>query len=115
MESHEIRECLSHNLKKYRKIKGWSQFELAEKAEISEQTINSIEGLRLWPSDKTLSKICQALEVEMYKLFVPQKMSVQSEAASELKHAVIKTVEELVHDTLSEWEKQESGKLKVES
>ena len=106
MESQELRETLSQNLKKYRKIKGWSQFELAEKAEISEQTVNSIEGLRLWPSDKTLAKIANVLEVEMYRLFVPQKLTLQSEAISELKHAVVKTVENLVHDTLSDWVNQ---------
>ena len=106
MESQELRETLSQNLKKYRKIKGWSQFELAEKAEISEQTVNSIEGLRLWPIDKTLAKIANVLEVEMYRLFVPQKLKLQSEAISELKHAVVKTVENLVHNTLSDWENQ---------
>lgn len=106
MESQELRECLSLNLKKYRKIKGWSQFELAEKAEISEQTVNSIEGLRLWPSDKTLAKLANVLEVEMYRLFVPQTLAMQSETISELKHAVVKTVEMLVHDTLQDWERQ---------
>ena len=106
MKSQELRETLSQNLKKYRKIKGWSQFELAEKAEISEQTVNSIEGLRLWPSDKTLAKIANVLEVEMYRLFVPQKLTLQSEAISELKHAVVETVETLVHDTLQDWEMQ---------
>ena len=106
MESQELRETLSQNLKKYRKIKGWSQFELAEKAEISEQTVNSIEGLRLWPSDKTLAKIANVLEVETYRLFVPQKLALQSETISELKHAVVKTVEGLVHETLSDWENQ---------
>lgn len=106
MESQELRECLSLNLKKYRKIKGWSQFELAEKAEISEQTVNSIEGLRLWPSDKTLAKLANVLEVEMYRLFVPQMLAMQSETISELKHAVVKTVETLVHDTLQDWERQ---------
>ena len=106
METQDLRVALSLNLKKYRKIKGWSQFELAEKAEISEQTVNSIEGLRLWPSDKTLAKIANVLEVEMYRLFVPQKLTLQSEAISELKHAVVKTVENLVHDTLSDWENQ---------
>ena len=106
MKSQELRETLSQNLKKYRKIKGWSQSELAEKAEISEQTVNSIEGLRLWPSDKTLAKIANVLEVEMYRLFVPQKLTLQSEAISELKHAVVKTVENLVHNTLSDWENQ---------
>ena len=106
MESQELRECLSLNLKKYRKIKGWSQFELAEKAEISEQTVNSIEGLRLWPSDKTLTKLANVLEVEMYRLFVPQTLAMQSETISELKHAVVKTVETLVHGTLQDWERQ---------
>lgn len=106
MESQELRECLSLNLKKYRKIKGWSQFELAEKAEISEQTVNSIESLRLWPSDKTLAKLANVLEVEMYRLFVPQTLAMQSETISELKHAVVKTVETLVHDTLQDWERQ---------
>lgn len=106
MESQELREALSLNLKKYRKIKGWSQFELAEKAEISEQTVNSIEGLRLWPSDKTLAKLANVLEVEMYRLFVPQTLAMQSETISEIKHAVVKTVETLVHDTLQDWERQ---------
>ena len=99
MNPQELREDLSQNLKKYRKQKGWSQFKLAEKAEISEQTINSIEGLRLWPSDKTLSKIASALEVEMYQLFVPQKIDLQSE----LKQAIVKTVEGIIHDTLQDW------------
>lgn len=106
MESQELREYLSQNLKKYRKAKGWSQFDLAEKSQISEQTVNSIEGLRLWPSDKTLSKIVNALEIEMYKLFIPQKFALQSETMAELKHAIVKTVEGLVHDTLCDWEGQ---------
>ncbi|MBO4731257.1 MAG: helix-turn-helix transcriptional regulator [Spirochaetaceae bacterium] len=109
MEPKELRECLSQNLKKYRKQRGWSQFELAEKAEVSEQTINSIEGLRLWPSDKTLSKIATALHIEMYKLFVTKKLILKSESIVELKHAVINTVEELVHNTLQDWETEQTG------
>lgn len=106
MEAQELREALSQNLKKYRKAKNWSQFELAEKAEISEQTINSIEGLRLWPSDKTLAKIANVLDVEMYKLFIPQKLTIHPETITDLKHSVVKAVEELVHETLSDWENQ---------
>ena len=104
MESQEIRECLSLNLKKYRKIKGWSQFELAERAEISEQTVNSIEGLRLWPSDKTLAKIASVLDVDLYRLFLPQKLSMQSDSIVELKSVAVETVENLVHDILHDWE-----------
>lgn len=106
MEIQDLRETLSINLKKYRNVKKWSQFELAEYAGVSEQTINSIEGLRLWPSDKTLTKIANVLDIEIYRLFIPQKISIQSETISDLKHAVVKTIEELVHDTLSDWENQ---------
>ena len=106
MEALELRETLSQNLKKYRKIKNWSQFELAEKAEISEQTINSIEGLRLWPSDKTISKIAKVLDVEMYKLFVPQKVAIKPKSIEELKHTVVKTLENIIHETLNDWAKQ---------
>ena len=106
MESQEIRERLSQNIKKYRKRKDWSQFQLAESAGISEQTVNSIEGLRLWPSDNTFAKISNALEVDLYKLFVPQKFDLHSESIVDLKHAVVKTVETLIHDTLQDWEDQ---------
>lgn len=58
------------------------------------------------PSDKTLAKIANVLEVEMYRLFVPQKLTLQSETISELKHAVVKTIENPVHDTLNDWENQ---------
>lgn len=105
MESKELRECLSLNLKKYRKVKNWSQFELSEKAEISEQTINSIEGLRLWPSDKTLIKIAKALDVEIYSLFIPQNLEVRSEIITELKESVLKTVEDIFHETLQDWKR----------
>ena len=106
MESQEIRERLSQNIKKYRKRKDWSQFQLAESAGISEQTVSSIEGLRLWPSDNTFAKISNALEVNLYKLFVPQKFDMHSESIVDLKHTVVKTVETLIHDTLQDWEDQ---------
>ncbi|MBO5289648.1 MAG: helix-turn-helix transcriptional regulator [Spirochaetales bacterium] len=79
MEQIELRKRLSVNLKKQRKNKNWSQFELAEKADISEQTINSIESHRLWPSDKTLVKIAGALKIDIYKLFLPDENSIEIE------------------------------------
>lgn len=100
MDSQELKECLSINLKKYRKVKNWSQFELAENSGISEQTINSIEGLRLWPSDKTLSKISNSLGIEVYKLFIPQNIKLQKDDISELKQGFVKSIENIMHETL---------------
>ena len=42
----------------------------------------------------------------MYKLFIPQKISLQTESLVELKQTAIKTVEEIIHKTLSDWEHQ---------
>ncbi|MHC6202613.1 helix-turn-helix domain-containing protein [Breznakiellaceae bacterium SP9] len=67
-----IRKNLSLNIKKQRKIFGISQEKLAEIADLSAQTINDIEGCRMWVSDKTMAKLCQALHVEAYQLLLPQ-------------------------------------------
>ena len=106
MESQELKELLSQNIKKIRKERGWSQFELAEKAGISEQTMNSIEGLRLWPSDKTLSKLTSALKIAPYILFLPQKLSLKSNALKDLKAAAIKSVQDILRDALQDLAEQ---------
>ena len=48
-------------LKALRKEKGVTQEKLAEKTELSSQTINDIEGCRTWVSDKSLIKISEVL------------------------------------------------------
>jgi transcriptional regulator with XRE-family HTH domain len=59
------------NIKHQRKILAISQEKLAKTAELSTQTINDIEGCRIWVSDKTMAKLAQALQVEAYQLLVP--------------------------------------------
>ncbi len=102
MESNELKERLSANLKKLRKEKRWSQFDLAEKAEISEQTVNSIEGFRLWPSDRTLAKICTALNTDAYKLFMPTINGLSEEDATvrALEALIAKKIKDSVDKTL---------------
>lgn len=68
MESEKLREILSNNIKKERKKLGLTQEKLAEIAELSSQTINDIEGCRMWVSDKTMSKLAKVLHVEAYQL-----------------------------------------------
>ena len=44
---------------------------LAEKAELSAQTVNDIEGCRTWVSDKPLIKLAEALHTTPADLLVP--------------------------------------------
>jgi transcriptional regulator with XRE-family HTH domain len=68
----QLRSVLSANIKKRRAILGISQEKLAELAGLSLQTINGIEGRRLWLSDKTMIKIAEALQIEVFELFSPE-------------------------------------------
>jgi transcriptional regulator with XRE-family HTH domain len=72
-EAQNIRHILSGNIKSRRKILGISQEKLAEMADLSAQTINDIEGCRMWVSDKTIVKLCQALHIEAYQLLLPNQ------------------------------------------
>jgi len=67
----DLRKTLSVNIKKHREIQGLTQEKLAEKAGISANMINDIEGCRTWVSDKTLVKLAAALKTETYRLFLP--------------------------------------------
>jgi len=67
-----IRRILAGNIKKYRKNFGYSQEKLAEKASLSAQTLNDIEGCRRWVSALTLTKLAKALHVFEYQLLIPE-------------------------------------------
>ncbi len=107
MDVDELKNRLSANIKKLRKQKNLSQFELAEKANLSDQTINSIEGKRLWPSDKTMVKIANALETDACTFFLPENHFSNKPANSiiipELKSALKKNVEYLIDGFFSEY------------
>jgi len=62
---------ITQNIKKYRKIKGMTQAELAELVDLSHEFIRRIEskkGKKTFSVD-TLYRIAQALDVDMDKLF----------------------------------------------
>jgi len=71
MESEELRAILSCNIKKERKKLGLTQEKLAEISDLSSQTINDIEGCRMWVSDKTITKLARVLHVDVYQLLIP--------------------------------------------
>ncbi|MDR2701878.1 MAG: helix-turn-helix transcriptional regulator [Spirochaetaceae bacterium] len=67
-----IKNLLSHNIRLYREIIGYSQEELAEKAGISPPFLGAIERGEKWPSPETLAGIATGLKVNPYDLFKPE-------------------------------------------
>ena len=71
MKDFEIRTRVAENIRSIRKQKKLTQFQLAEKSNLSEATIKSIELAHSYPEEKTLSQITEALEIDVAKLFLP--------------------------------------------
>jgi transcriptional regulator with XRE-family HTH domain len=69
MEGKDLRTILSDNIKLFRRNHGWSQADLAERADISITFLSSIERCTKWPYPDTLVKIAKALKIEEFELF----------------------------------------------
>ena len=111
MTGNELLETLATNIKVLRKRKSWTQEKLAEESEMSVQAINFFEGKRRWPGENSLSKIADALGVEVYQLFIPQdktpiiieetpenekiRSQITEEVVDEVKRAVLRTLEKV--------------------
>jgi len=65
----DLRKLLAQNIKNYRKIRGFSQEMLAEKAGTSTTHIGMIETSKKYPSPQMLEKIAGALGIDTPELF----------------------------------------------
>ena len=65
----DIRDLLAENIKKFRRIRGFSQEILAEKAGTSTTHIGMIETSKKYPSPRMLARIAGALGIDTPELF----------------------------------------------
>jgi len=81
---------------------GLSQEKFAEISGLSVQTINDIEGGRRWVSDKSMTKLSAALNVECFQLLVPdffnqnKKETTPTQNLMKLKEKMHKGVDTLI-------------------
>ena len=115
MTENELKAVFSDNIKKYRSGK-FTQETLAEKIGVSVQNINDIEGKRRFPRTDTLVKIANALNVEVYQLFVPQdktpvvieetpenekiRAQMTDEIVKEIRHGVNKILDKIKKESI---------------
>jgi len=74
-----LREVFKENLKKNRRICGFSQEKLAEMAEVSTHHIAMIETGRNFPTAELIERIANALNIEAHELFVNETCSAKNE------------------------------------
>ena len=104
MTNDDIQKRLGENVKRIRKELKLTQFQLAEKAELSEETVKNIELSRCWTSDKNLAKLTKALNVDIHTLFLPEESSFNddSNASYAIKNAISENLKNYVKTVLEE-------------
>ncbi len=64
---------MENRLKELRAARGWSQGDLAEKLDVSRQTVNSLERGKYDPSLPLAFKIAAVFERPIEQIFSPEK------------------------------------------
>jgi transcriptional regulator with XRE-family HTH domain len=100
-----LREILAYRLKEKRRKCGFSQARLAEKVEVSTHHIGMIEIARDLPTLDLVERIADALDIEIYELFVDPFSS--HEELERLYQTVAKNIDHVVAEAV---EKALSGK-----
>ena len=64
---------MRNRLRKLREDQGWSQGELAERLEVSRQTVNALETGKYDPSLPLAFRIARLFELSIEAIFIPEE------------------------------------------
>jgi transcriptional regulator with XRE-family HTH domain len=107
-----IRETLSKNLRDNRRKCGFTQAQLAEKADVSLHYLAMIELTRNMPKVDTIERLANALNVEIHELFIaPLSPAFETK---KLRQEIITDLKEIVKEAVEEaFEQERKNKEKV--
>jgi transcriptional regulator with XRE-family HTH domain len=95
-------EIFAYNLKEKRRERGISQSQLAEKVDVSTHHIGMIEIARNYPTMELVERIANALDIEIYELFI-NPLSAHEElerlyqtVANDIERVVAEAVEKVI-------------------
>ncbi len=74
----EIQKLLAANLQNARANIGVSQSALADRCDLTPNYISELESGRRFPSHETLQKLCLALDLRPYQLFIDTEVDFRS-------------------------------------
>ena len=69
MTEQELKRIFGKNISIRRERKGWNQETLAEKADVSKNTISDIETGQKFARARTMVRLAKVLKTEVYELF----------------------------------------------
>lgn len=104
MDSTEIKNIFTSNIKRYRALNDMTQMQLAEEADISVGFLCDLENGKKWGTLETMAKLANALHIKPYQLLMPQEEKDQTaniyedltELSQNLKHDIDSIIETLI-------------------
>jgi transcriptional regulator with XRE-family HTH domain len=115
----KIRDVLAENLKKTRRLKGLTQEQLAEKADVSSHYVAMVETRKTFPKPEMLERFAKTLGIEPHQLFTVENnpnapderlykkiVNEMEHMAIDIKQIVKETVRETIHEEYTYKEKK---------
>ena len=103
----KIRDVLAENLKKNRRLRGLTQEQLAEKANVSAHYVAMVETRKTFPKPEMLERFAKTLGIEPHQLFTVENDLNESDErlhkkiVSEMKHMAV-DIKQIVKETVHE-------------
>jgi HTH-type transcriptional regulator, cell division transcriptional repressor len=103
----KIRDVLAENLKKTRRLRGLTQEQLAEKADVSSHYVAMVETCKTFPKPEMLEQFAKTLGIEPHQLFTVENDLNESnehlykKIVAEMKNMAI-DIKQIVKETVSE-------------
>ena len=96
----KIQETFAKNLRENRRKCGFTQVELAEKADISTHYLAMVEIARYIPRVEIIERLADAMNIEIYELFMVPLSPVRE--MKKLNEAITANLEEIVKKSVDE-------------
>jgi len=115
----KIRDILAENLKKIRRLRGLTQEQLAEKANVSSHYVAMVETRKTFPKPEMLERFAKTLGIESHQLFTVENdlnepdERLHKKIVSEMKHMAI-DIKQIIKDTVKETIQEEYKNIKKE-
>jgi len=103
----KIRDVLAENLKKNRRLRGLTQEQLAEKANVSSHYVAMVETCKTFPKPEMLELFAKTLGIEPHQLFTVENdpnepnERLHKKIVTEIKHMTI-DIKQIVKEAIQE-------------
>jgi transcriptional regulator with XRE-family HTH domain len=103
-----LKDIFSRKLRENRRKKGLTQEKLAETVGISTHYLAMLETARNFPTADTLERLCAALEIPVYELFItdPSPREEMEQLRQDIVNEINQTVNKAIKQSFAEESKQ---------